>query len=194
MRLMCSVLLCACTAAPAQTHAPDAQFVADAGQVVAPSAPTMNTPSAPAAQTVTSAVSSAPVSKPVTIANGTASVGSPSRSSSGEDDRPIDFEVAGDLSSAQKSVLTIVGRCFVNALDRGEESKGALWVEVTIDDGGKATGVKLADGFSPNMKECIPPRVSHVTFPAAPNDGSIHNASRVLRFPINEMSAETSED
>ncbi len=119
-------------------------------------------------------------------------MGSPSGTD--EDERPIDFEVAGDMSAAQKNVLTVVGRCYVSALEQNETSKGPLWVEVTIDEAGTSKSVKLAEGFSPKMRACVPRRVSKLSFPPLAKDASIRSASRVLRFPINELSAETSED
>ncbi len=166
-----------------------------------PSSPAIATAVTPTAATTAATSSPAPAPaeasppKAVTIANATASVGDPSDRPPGveEDEAPIDFEVAGGMSAAQQNVLKIVGRCLVNALERGENPVGALWVEVTVDDEGKATGVRLADGFSPRMKECIPPRVMHVSFSPFAQDGSIRSASRVLRFPINELTAEQND-
>jgi hypothetical protein len=101
-----------------------------------------------------------------------------------EEDGPLDFEEQGDLERGQREVLRIVGRCYLRALERGEQSTGALFVQVSLDPSGKVQDVTLADGFSGRVKACAEPRLREVQF--APGSGRLG----VLRFPINELSAE----
>lgn len=199
MRLIASTFLPLCFVACAAA-APHAMPPPEAGTPPTTSETTIGapvtTPRATADAAPATATTSASPARGPALTDGAGSVGSSAstsvsapRGSDEDDDDPIDVTAAGDMSRGQRAVLEIVGRCFVRALDKGEASTGALWVEVTIDDAGAVKQVTLADGFSPHMRTCVPPRVEHVTFPPPASD-SLRAATRVLRFPINELSSE----
>jgi hypothetical protein len=101
-----------------------------------------------------------------------------------EDDGTIDYEERGDLSYGHRVVLRIVARCYVRALDRGERSVGALFVELMLEPSGKVRGVTMADGFSRGVTTCAEPKLRELQF--APGDGRLG----LLRIPIQELSAE----
>lgn len=149
----------------------------------APVGPSIAASAGPSAVPTSSAV--APTRAAVGF--GSAPVAGPSPTLDEEEDGAIDFEESGSLSAAQSALMKVLGRCFVRALDRGEESSGALWVQLSVAGDGHVETVLLAEGFSPYVKTCASPKLKALSFPESPEE------LRTLRFPINELAAESRE-
>jgi hypothetical protein len=100
------------------------------------------------------------------------------------DPEVVEYEEHGDLSRGHREVLRVVAKCYLRSLERGEESTGALFVELSLDPTGRVVGVTMADGFSSGVRTCAEPRLRELQL--APGDGRLG----LLRVPIQELSAE----
>ena len=171
---------------------PDSGALASPTAGLAASSPAASTAPAGASIAASAGASAVPTSSAIaptraSVGFGSAPVAGPSPTLDDEEDGAIDFEESGSLSAAQSALMKVLGRCFVRALDRGEESSGALWVQLSVAGDGHVDTVLLAEGFSPYVKTCASPKLKALSFPESSEE------LRTLRFPINELASEPRE-